>query len=97
MVRQWQEFFYDKRYAATPMLSPDFVKLAEAYGIAGLPGRPARADVVPTRGEGPRARRARRSSSSRSSTRTRSTRWCPAGSDLHDMIRRPSNGKEAGR
>ena len=35
MVRQWQEFFYDKRYAATPMLSPDFVKLAEAYGIAG--------------------------------------------------------------
>ena len=34
MVRQWQEFFYDKRYAATPMLSPDFVKLAEAYGIA---------------------------------------------------------------
>ncbi len=35
MVRQWQEFFYDKRYAATPMLSPDFVKLAEAYGISG--------------------------------------------------------------
>ena len=33
MVRQWQEFFYDKRYAATPLLSPDFVKLAEAYGI----------------------------------------------------------------
>src|SRR5712691_8173107 len=26
MVRQWQEFFYDKRYASTPMLSPDFVK-----------------------------------------------------------------------
>jgi acetolactate synthase-1/2/3 large subunit len=34
MVRQWQEFFYDKRYASTPMLSPDFVKLADAYGIA---------------------------------------------------------------
>ena len=33
MVRQWQEFFYDKRYAATPMLSPDFVKLAAAYDI----------------------------------------------------------------
>ncbi|MEJ1972609.1 MAG: thiamine pyrophosphate-dependent enzyme [Lacunisphaera sp.] len=30
MVRQWQEFFYDKRYAATPMTGPDFVKLAEA-------------------------------------------------------------------
>src|SRR5439155_5684727 len=29
MVRQWQELFYDKRYAATPIISPDFVKLAE--------------------------------------------------------------------
>jgi acetolactate synthase-1/2/3 large subunit len=29
MVRQWQEFFYDRRYAATPLRSPDFVKLAE--------------------------------------------------------------------
>ena len=33
MVRQWQEFFYERRYAATPLLSPDFVKLADAYGI----------------------------------------------------------------
>jgi acetolactate synthase-1/2/3 large subunit len=33
MVRQWQEFFFDKRYAATPMTSPDFVKLADAHGI----------------------------------------------------------------
>ncbi len=33
MVRQWQQLFYDKRYAATPILSPDYVKLAEAYGI----------------------------------------------------------------
>ena len=33
MVRQWQEMFFDKRYHATPMLSPDFVKLADAYGI----------------------------------------------------------------
>jgi len=35
MVRQWQELFYDRRYAATPMISPDFVKLAEAYGLKG--------------------------------------------------------------
>ena len=35
MVRQWQEFFYEKNYAATPILSPDFVKLAEAHGIDG--------------------------------------------------------------
>jgi acetolactate synthase-1/2/3 large subunit len=34
MVRQWQEFFFEKRYSAVAMLTPDFVKLAEAYGIA---------------------------------------------------------------
>src|SRR5881628_2744272 len=34
MVRQWQEFFYDKRYAATPLMNPDFAKLADAFGIA---------------------------------------------------------------
>jgi acetolactate synthase-1/2/3 large subunit len=33
MVRQWQEFFFDKRYAATPITSPDFVKVGEAYGV----------------------------------------------------------------
>lgn len=37
MVRQWQELFYEKRYACTSMEgSPDFVKLAEAYGAVGL-------------------------------------------------------------
>jgi acetolactate synthase-1/2/3 large subunit len=36
MVRQWQEFFYERRYAATPLRSPDFVKLAEAHGLLGL-------------------------------------------------------------
>jgi acetolactate synthase-1/2/3 large subunit len=41
MVRQWQEFFFDKRYAATPMNGPDFTKIAEAHGI------PARKVVEP--------------------------------------------------
>ncbi|MDP9038165.1 MAG: biosynthetic-type acetolactate synthase large subunit [Acidobacteriota bacterium] len=47
MVRQWQEAFYDKNYSASPILSPDFVKLAEAHGIAGahVSKRP---DVTPT-------------------------------------------------
>jgi acetolactate synthase-1/2/3 large subunit len=37
MVRQWQELFYEKRYSYTDMTyAPDFVKLAEAYGIVGL-------------------------------------------------------------
>jgi acetolactate synthase-1/2/3 large subunit len=33
MVRQWQQFFHGGRYSNTPILSPDYVKLAEAYGI----------------------------------------------------------------
>ena len=36
MVRQWQGLFYNRRYVATPLSGPDFVKVAEAYGIAGL-------------------------------------------------------------
>jgi len=36
MVRQWQEMFYGKRYVATPLSSPNFVKVAEAYGLPGL-------------------------------------------------------------
>jgi acetolactate synthase-1/2/3 large subunit len=38
MVRQWQEFFYGRRYASSSLegISPDFVKLAEAYGAVGL-------------------------------------------------------------
>ncbi|MDM8531356.1 biosynthetic-type acetolactate synthase large subunit [Anaerolineales bacterium HSG25] len=35
MVRQWQQLFYDARYAETPISSPDYVKLAEAYGMQG--------------------------------------------------------------
>ena len=36
MVRQWQELFYGRRYVATPLSGPDFVKVAEAYDIPGL-------------------------------------------------------------
>lgn len=48
MVRQWQQLFYDKRYSSTCLTcSPDFVKLAEAYGAVGL--RATKPDeVVPT-------------------------------------------------
>ena len=35
MVRQWQEFFFDRRYIATPITGPDFVKIAEDHGIPG--------------------------------------------------------------
>ncbi|MBZ5729520.1 hypothetical protein DJY74_00205 [Francisella tularensis] len=33
MVRQWQELFFESRYSYTKISSPDFVKVAEAYGI----------------------------------------------------------------
>ena len=35
MVRQWQELFYDSRFAETPISSPDYIKIAEAYGLEG--------------------------------------------------------------
>lgn len=35
MVRQWQEFFFEKRYSAVYMQNPDFVKLGEAHGVPG--------------------------------------------------------------
>ncbi|GIK55264.1 MAG: biosynthetic-type acetolactate synthase large subunit [Chloroflexi bacterium] len=35
MVRQWQDVFYNKRHSGTPLFNPDFVKIAEAYGIRG--------------------------------------------------------------
>jgi acetolactate synthase-1/2/3 large subunit len=47
MVRQWQEAFYDKNYASSPILSPDFVKLADAHGIPGAHVT-ERKDVLPT-------------------------------------------------
>jgi acetolactate synthase-1/2/3 large subunit len=90
MVRQWQEFFYDKRYAATPMLSPDFVKLAEAYGIEGHRVT-RRAEIAP-------AVQAARASGRPTLFDFRVEKeesvypMVPAGADLHAMIRRP--GKE---
>jgi len=46
MVRQWQELFYERRYVATPLMGPDFVKIAEAYGIPGIRVK-SRREVVP--------------------------------------------------
>jgi acetolactate synthase-1/2/3 large subunit len=36
MVRQWQQLFENRVYSATPLISPDFAKLAEAHGIRGM-------------------------------------------------------------
>ncbi len=87
MVRQWQEFFYDKRYAATPMLSPDFVALAGAYGIRGERVK-ERSQILPAvesaRGnEGPFLIEFQVESEEAVFP------MVPAGADLHNMIRRP--------
>ena len=88
MVRQWQEFFHDRRYAATPMLSPDFVALAGAYGI------PAhrvtrRADVVP-RVQEARARAGPVLIEFQVEQEDSVYPMVPAGGDLGAMIRRPA-------
>jgi acetolactate synthase-1/2/3 large subunit len=36
MVRQWQQFFHSRNYSETPITGPDYVKLAEAYGVTGI-------------------------------------------------------------
>jgi acetolactate synthase-1/2/3 large subunit len=88
MVRQWQEFFYDKRYASTPMLSPDFVALAGAYGIrAHRVSR--RADVIPTV-EQARSFDGPVFMEFQVEQEDSVYPMVPAGSDLHAMIRRPA-------
>jgi acetolactate synthase-1/2/3 large subunit len=46
MVRQWQQLFFEGRYSGTPLLGPNFAKVAEAYGIPGLTVK-AKEEVVP--------------------------------------------------
>jgi acetolactate synthase I/II/III large subunit len=87
MVRQWQEFFYERRYAATPLRSPDFVKIAEAHGLMGLRAE-SRADVADV------VQRARQADGTvlidfRVEQEDSVYPMVPAGADLHAMIRRP--------
>ena len=46
MIRQWQELFYGKRYVASPLSCPDFVKIAEGYHLPGVRVT-RRGEVVP--------------------------------------------------
>src|SRR5271169_3503950 len=94
MVRQWQQFFYDGRYASTPIISPDFAKLAEAFGIQGMSVR-TRAEV------GPALEAARNNPGPalidfHVEQEDSVYPMVPAGADLHNMIRRPSPLVEKG-
>ncbi len=91
MVRQWQEFFYDRRYHATPLKNPNFVKLAEAYGIKGIMVD-ARAGVVPAVQEA-RAHQGACLINFRVEKEDSVYPMVPAGADLHQMIRRPAPEK----
>jgi acetolactate synthase-1/2/3 large subunit len=88
MVRQWQEFFYARRYAATPMLSPDFVALAAAYGIPAHKVN-RRADVVPAVES---ARNTPGPALIEFQVEPEDVVYpmVPSGADLHAMIRRPA-------
>ena len=89
MVRQWQEFFYEKNYQSTPLRSPDFVKLAAAHDIAGQAVR-TRAEVLPAvaaaqKHKGPYL------INFLVEKEDSVYPMIPAGSALHEMIRRPNN------
>ena len=88
MVRQWQEFFYERRYAATPLQSPDFAKLAEAFELRSA-SVSKRAEVEPT------IEMARSESGAvvidfKVDQEDTVYPMVPAGADLDAMIRRPS-------
>ena len=87
MVRQWQEFFYERRYSATPLRSPDFLKIADAHGLAGYRVE-KRGDVEST------VQRARSTEGTvlidfRVEQEDSVYPMVPAGADLDAMIRRP--------
>ncbi|MEO1481981.1 MAG: biosynthetic-type acetolactate synthase large subunit [Myxococcota bacterium] len=88
MVRQWQEFFYDRRYSSTPIGAPDFAKLAEAHGLKGI--------TVDKRSDVEAAVQAARAHPETVLVDFRVEQedsvfpMVPAGADLDNMIRRPT-------
>jgi acetolactate synthase-1/2/3 large subunit len=89
MVRQWQEFFYERNYESTPLVSPDFVKLADAHGIRGLAVR-TRAEVA---GAVEQARSAKGAFLLNFMVEKEESVYpmIPVGASLHEMIRRPEH------
>jgi len=88
MVRQWQEFFYERNYQATPLLNPDFAKLAEAYGIKAATVH-QRSEVLPTV-EAARKHDGPMLINFQVEQEDTVYPMVAAGSALHEMIRRPS-------
>jgi len=87
MVRQWQQFFYGGRYVATPIKSPDFVKLADAHGLKGL--RVTKREEVRAAVEAARSFSETCIIDFRVEQEDSVYPMVPAGADLDNMIRRP--------
>jgi len=87
MVRQWQQFFYGGRYVATPIVSPDFVKLADAHGLQGF--RVTQRSQIPEAVAAARACETTAIIDFRVEQEDAVYPMVAAGSDLGKMIRRP--------
>ena len=87
MVRQWQQFFYGGRYVATPIKSPDFVKLADAHGLKGI--RVTQRSEVQAAVEAARSFKETCIIDFRVEQEDSVYPMVPAGADLANMIRRP--------
>jgi acetolactate synthase-1/2/3 large subunit len=98
MVRQWQEFFYERRYESTYLLNPDFVRLAEAYGIRSWrvtdPQETRQAITEARRHPGPAFIEFQVVQEGEEGN---VYPMVPAGAALHEMIRRPTVAVEADR
>ena len=92
MVRQWQEFFFEKRYSAVNMRTPDFVKLAEAHGVPAR--RVTKREEVDEAIEWARKTEGPVVLEFKVEKEDAVYPMVPAGAALHEMIRRPV--KQAG-
>lgn len=93
MVRQWQEFFYEERYHATPMFNPDFCLFAEAYGVPNM--RVTRREQVEESVAFARSVQGPVLIEYVIEKEDIVYPMVPAGADLHAMIRRPKPGERA--
>jgi acetolactate synthase I/II/III large subunit len=92
MVRQWQEIFYDQRYHATPMFSPDFCLLAQAFGVPSM--RVAERDDIQKSVEYARSINGPTLIEYVVEKQDMVYPMVPSGANLQDMIRRPKSGKK---
>ena len=91
MVRQWQELFFEKRYQATPMVNPDFCKLADAYDIPNR--RVTKRDEIEAAVQFAQDIDGPTLIEFVVEKEEMVYPMVPAGADLHDMKRRPKPGE----